>query len=118
MENNKLMSRPEWITDSTGKITGYKTPGGADTVFPFNSVEWFDQLQRSSYVFNIGAGTYTRTYPFPSGSNVLAICGFYVKGENAGNLDVHFNRAAQAITFAGTTGTGFQLTVYYVKAPN
>lgn len=33
--NNNLMSRPQWITDSTGKITGYKTPGGADTVFPF-----------------------------------------------------------------------------------
>lgn len=30
------MSRPDWITDSTGKITGYKTPGGADTVFPFS----------------------------------------------------------------------------------
>lgn len=34
--NNNLMSRPQWITDSTGKITGYKTAaGGADTVFPF-----------------------------------------------------------------------------------
>lgn len=34
--NNNLVSRPDWITDSTGKITGYKTPGGADTVFPFS----------------------------------------------------------------------------------
>lgn len=34
--NNKLMSRPEWITDENGKITGYKTQGGADTVFPFS----------------------------------------------------------------------------------
>lgn len=25
--------------DSTGKITGYKTPGGADTVFPFRAIE-------------------------------------------------------------------------------
>ena len=33
---NNLVSRPDWITDSTGKITGYKTPGGADTVFPFS----------------------------------------------------------------------------------
>lgn len=34
--NNNLTSRPQWITDSTGKITGYKTTaGGADTVFPF-----------------------------------------------------------------------------------
>lgn len=35
--NNNLMSRPEFITDENGKITGYKTPGGADTVFPFNN---------------------------------------------------------------------------------
>ncbi len=35
---NNLMQQPEWIKDSTGKITGYKTPGGADTVFPFSYV--------------------------------------------------------------------------------
>lgn len=34
--NNNLMSRPQWITNADGKITGYKTPGGADTVFPFS----------------------------------------------------------------------------------
>lgn len=34
---NNLMQQPEWIKDSTGKITGYKTPGGADTVFPFKT---------------------------------------------------------------------------------
>lgn len=28
---------PEWLQDGTGKITGYKTLGGADTVFPFSS---------------------------------------------------------------------------------
>ena len=32
---NNLAQQPEWIEDATGKITGYKTPGGADTVFPF-----------------------------------------------------------------------------------
>lgn len=35
--NNNLKNYPQWITDSTGKITGYKTLGGADTVFPFSS---------------------------------------------------------------------------------
>lgn len=34
--NNKL-SGFEPICDSTGKITGYKTAGGADTVFPFKT---------------------------------------------------------------------------------
>lgn len=33
---NDLAQQPDWITDATGKITGYKTPGGADTVFPFS----------------------------------------------------------------------------------
>lgn len=36
--NDKLAGQPEWIKDSTGKITGYKT-GGADTVFPFSDIE-------------------------------------------------------------------------------
>ncbi len=31
------MQQPEWNYDSTGKIIGYKTPGGADTVFPFST---------------------------------------------------------------------------------
>ncbi len=35
--NNNLNSRPQFIYDSAGKITGYKTKGGADTVFPFKS---------------------------------------------------------------------------------
>lgn len=43
--SNKLDEQPEWITDpATGKITSYKTPGGADTVFPFTDVEWPDEL--------------------------------------------------------------------------
>ena len=37
--NNNLNAMPQWITDSAGKITGYKTKGGADTVFPFNKID-------------------------------------------------------------------------------
>ena len=37
--NNKLMSHPDFIYDTSGKITGYKTPGGADTVFPFTRID-------------------------------------------------------------------------------
>lgn len=33
--NNKL-GGVEFIFDESGKIVGYKTPGGADTVFPFS----------------------------------------------------------------------------------
>ncbi len=42
--NDKLAGQPEWIKDSTGKITGYKT-GGADTVFPFSSFK----VQKGSF---------------------------------------------------------------------
>lgn len=64
---NNLMQQPEWIKDSTGKITGYKTPGGADTVFPFSgsytvifrltlSVHgWTDEKNYGSYGWNITA---------------------------------------------------------------
>ncbi len=34
---NNLNSHPQFIYDETGRITGYKTAGGADTVFPFSS---------------------------------------------------------------------------------
>lgn len=35
--NDELNRRPEFILDESGKITGYKTKEGADTVFPFSS---------------------------------------------------------------------------------
>jgi len=56
--NNNLTSRPEWITDTSGKITGYKTPGGADTVFPFKA-----DLQSAKGTF---------TCPFDSGGSAYS----------------------------------------------
>ena len=35
--NSSLESQPNFVYDSTGEITGYKTKVGADTVFPFKS---------------------------------------------------------------------------------
>ncbi len=37
--NDKLAGQPEFLYDASGKITGYKTPGGADTVFPFTDTK-------------------------------------------------------------------------------
>lgn len=34
--NSSLQDQPTFQYDSTGKITGYKTKAGADTVFPFS----------------------------------------------------------------------------------
>lgn len=36
--NSSLQDQPIFEYDSTGKITGYKTKVGADTVFPFKNV--------------------------------------------------------------------------------
>ena len=57
--NDKLAGQPEFVYDANGKITGYKTPGGADTVFPFHSsircVQKSAKLSQTSYV-NINCG--------------------------------------------------------------
>lgn len=54
--NNNL---PQFIYDSSGKITGYKTLGGADTVFPFKSDISFLFYARDSVSNGTGASTYT-----------------------------------------------------------
>ena len=40
--NSKLGEQPTFVYDETGKITGYKTKVGADTVFPFSGVMKFN----------------------------------------------------------------------------
>ena len=59
MEQARVLSRdlgavPEFVIDkSTGKITGYKTKAGADTVFPFSSTPLlnmkFSQMPKVDY---------------------------------------------------------------------
>ena len=52
--SNNLGAVPEFVIDkSTGKITGYKTKAGADTVFPFSSTPLlnmaFSQMPKVNY---------------------------------------------------------------------
>lgn len=47
--NNNLAQQPTWIKDSSGKITGYKTQAGADTVFPFNSAYTYKTVNLGTY---------------------------------------------------------------------
>lgn len=65
--NNNL---PQFIYDSTGKITGYKTLGGADTVFPFksdisflfyakDSVDGTDQSYNMNYYLEFDIANYS-----------------------------------------------------------
>ena len=53
-QNRDLGAVPEFVIDkSTGKITGYKTKAGADTVFPFISIPLlkmaFSQMPTTNY---------------------------------------------------------------------
>ena len=62
--NNNLNSRPQWITDSSGKITGYKTKAGADTVFPFkgsNFIKMKASVTADDLVYHTGGSTVTVT---------------------------------------------------------
>ena len=56
---NDLAQQPDWIMDSTGKITGYKTQAGADTVFPFKGTVLY--LGDVSWTHYLGK---TNTYDF------------------------------------------------------
>lgn len=47
--NNNLNSHPQFIYDETGSITGYKTVGGADTVFPFSNAEIIEFTATGTY---------------------------------------------------------------------
>ena len=83
---NNLMQQPEWIKDSTGKITGYKTPGGADTVFPFSA-------KLTSY-----GGSYTGNQTIPISDDlldknfILIVTGVYCSGV-ANNHTVKRNKS-------------------------
>lgn len=45
-------SQPKFITDDAGKIIGYKTPGGADTVFPFKQTNPITKAVDAKFVTN------------------------------------------------------------------
>ena len=65
--NNNLMSRPEFITDENGKITGYKTSGGADTVFPFSSLPETATILNWTWPSGYYSGSFTITGFIPKG---------------------------------------------------
>ena len=50
--NNCLAQQPNFIYDSAGKIIGYKTPGGADTVFPFKDTSSIERKDFSIMASN------------------------------------------------------------------
>ena len=57
------------VIDSTGKITGYKTEVGADTVFPFSDLENF-KVQKGG-----GTGGFTINATCESDGKAIMFCG-------------------------------------------
>ena len=75
--NNNLAQQPEWIKDSTGKITGYKTQeGGAGAVFPFSNGPYIKEMRASMSVSggNYVKGSFTIV---PNGAKKIILSSLY-----------------------------------------
>lgn len=64
------------VDDSTGKITGYKTKVGADTVFPFNGGILYDEIDYDSFTYTSPQKepAYYNSYDFVAG-------GYHMEGD-------------------------------------
>lgn len=60
------MQHPTFVYDATGKITGYKTQAGADTVFPFSS---------NNFILGSRNDVENNLYPTKSGYHRLILAG-------------------------------------------
>lgn len=98
--NSSLQDQPDFVYDSTGKITGYKTKVGADTVFPFSSGSNYikievehnpntgltisEQIGKSSSLINVA------TIPNINTSYKTGLC-TYKRGTNSTTDTITFN---------------------------
>lgn len=109
---NNLMQQPEWIKDSTGKITGYKTPGGADTVFPFSA-------KLTSY-----GGSYTGNQTIPISDDlldknfILIVTGVYcsgvadnhtVKRNKSFTIHPQISKSGNTLSISGCAGSAMDI---------
>lgn len=77
--NDSLEEQPQFIYDENGKITGYTTKiGGADSVFPFKSLNTFNEIHRWISSDN----GWTRSYTFTEDYKCILI----VAGGAIGNM--------------------------------
>lgn len=77
---------PQWIYDESGKITGYKTKVGADTVFPFKK-----EIQSKTYSVTLTGGSASQ--------------------HHSGKVDV--SELGENILGYGVVGMGFSYNCYY-----
>ena len=118
--NNNLVSRPDWIIDpETGKITGYKTPGGADTVFPFSNIKY----KKGQYSLLSSSGTYAVTVEgeiigvvtlATTGASPTGNAWFKDAGYNVSRLSAIRSVAGSTVTFGTwTSGLTFEYCICY-----
>lgn len=101
------------IIDSTGKITGYKTKVGADTVFPFSSVAngTFTFINGgNSNVVNTGLSDINGFVYFSNSSDKgWALTGLYLK-----NVDAEISNLLGNATISQTSTEGHQVTSDFI----
>lgn len=104
--NNKLAGQPQFVYGSDGKITGYKTPGGADTVFPFSDVKIKRLYVAHNPLYVNYAGSYT--------------CGedykFYLGVSNTDGGHVAFTNGVNLGEGATMQGNGGLTTYMFLQA--
>lgn len=103
---NDLAQQPEFLYDSSGKITGYKSPGGADTVFPFN------KAMRSVDVTKPSASTATMEVELPNVDPNATIDQIFpvITGATVYNYSVNGNHVASNVPSVSNF-TGSKITV-------
>lgn len=116
--NNNLAQQPTFIYDSTGKITGYKTTGGADSVFPFSKLQEIQVDARNDDIgISISATTinairnmgYTKVYLY----GIMKVPGI---NSNFGMLNNTYNitSISGTIVTGGSTGSAPQAVIRFI----
>ena len=99
--NSNISVIPEFIMDESGKITGYKTEAGADTVFPFNN---------AVKIINLGTGT-SFNVSSQKGYQNFTKDNFFVIPESFGNFSIADTQMGGGS--ANTTGISLPINKSY-----
>lgn len=130
--NNSLEEQPQFVYDENGKITGYKTKVGADTVFPFSSeitkIGWVVVKQNNTSDVFIASKDIDTLYIVATdvrkGTNIMKINGVEYDLSNAdrystevsnysGQIIINDIKANDVINWKTYSGQGCGLLFFY-----
>lgn len=103
-----MESQPDFVYDETGKITGYKTKAGADTVFPFKSGYTVSDLKTFTSGTLKSAQTWVDTGFSGDVNKIIATYGQF-SGTVNGNT-----RSAYGANVFDSEGNTIQLNAYVI----